>query len=80
MHCFSIYDVINIKREQAGNFGISNVERNYRNRCLIYAGGQIRFRQYLTEERADGYPSFAFRGPEGDPVDSKSDHAQKLRA
>ncbi|MDB9734141.1 hypothetical protein OAB15_05105 [Porticoccaceae bacterium] len=32
MHCFSIYGVINIKREQAGNFGISNVERNYMNR------------------------------------------------
>ncbi len=80
-HVQDMSDKILFGKEQSWFTGYnSNVERNYRNRCLIYAGGQIRFRQYLTEERADGYPSFAFRGPEGDPVDSKSDHAQKLRA
>lgn len=36
----------------------SNIDRSYRNRCLIYAGGQIRFRNFLQNERSDGYPSF----------------------
>jgi cation diffusion facilitator CzcD-associated flavoprotein CzcO len=36
----------------------SNVDRKYRNRCLIYAGGQIRFREYLKNERENRYPSF----------------------
>ncbi|MCR9139933.1 MAG: NAD(P)/FAD-dependent oxidoreductase [Alphaproteobacteria bacterium] len=36
----------------------SNVDRKYRNRCLIYAGGQLRFRGFLQEERDNGYPSF----------------------
>ena len=36
----------------------SNVDCKYRNRCLIYAGGQLRFRGFLQEERDNGYPSF----------------------
>lgn len=36
----------------------SNVDRKYRNRCLIYAGGQLRFREFLNQERLGGYPSF----------------------
>ena len=36
----------------------SNVERNYRHKCLIYAGGQIRFRKFLTDEVSNGYPGF----------------------
>jgi cation diffusion facilitator CzcD-associated flavoprotein CzcO len=36
----------------------SNVDRKYRNRCLIYAGGQIRFREYLKNEKENRYPSF----------------------
>ena len=39
----------------------SNVDRNYRHKCLIYAGGQIRFRKFLTEEVSNGYPSFNMR-------------------
>jgi len=39
----------------------SNVDRNYRHKCLIYAGGQIRFRKFLTEEVSNGYPSFIMR-------------------
>ena len=39
----------------------SNVDRNYRHKCLIYAGGQIRFREFLTEEVSNGYPSFNMR-------------------
>lgn len=36
----------------------SNVDRKYRNRCLIYAGGQVRFREFLSEEKSQGYPGF----------------------
>ncbi len=36
----------------------SNVDRKYRNRCLIYAGGQLRFREFLKVESLGGYPSF----------------------
>lgn len=39
----------------------SNVDRNYRHKCLIYAGGQIRFRKFLSEEMSNGYPSFIMR-------------------
>ena len=39
----------------------SNVDRNYRHKCLIYAGGQIRFRKFLSEEMSNGYPSFLMR-------------------
>ncbi len=40
----------------------SNVDRAYRNRCLIYAGGQIRFRNFLQREQSAGYPSFGLKG------------------
>ena len=39
----------------------SNVDRNYRHKCLIYAGGQIRFRKFLSDEMSNGYPSFVMR-------------------
>lgn len=43
----------------------SNVDRKYRNRCLIYAGGQLRFRSFLKEEKEGGYPSFELRNGTG---------------
>jgi cation diffusion facilitator CzcD-associated flavoprotein CzcO len=36
----------------------SNVDRGYTNRCLIYAGGAQRYREYLGREVAEGYPGF----------------------
>ena len=45
----------------------SNVDRQYRQKCLIYAGGQIRFRQFLKEESAQSYPSFEMRQSGGTP-------------
>ena len=51
----------------------SNVDRQYRQKCLIYAGGQIRFRQFLTEESAQSYPSFEMRQSGGAPRSHGSD-------
>jgi cation diffusion facilitator CzcD-associated flavoprotein CzcO len=49
----------------------SNVDRTYRNRCLIYAGGQIRYRNFLEQERSTGYPSFTFRFSDQETKDGR---------
>ena len=38
----------------------SNVDREYRPQCLVYAGGAIRYRAMITEQADRGYPGFAF--------------------
>ena len=35
-----------------------NVDKKYKGKCLIYAGGQIRFREFITNEKTQNYPSF----------------------
>ncbi len=35
-----------------------NVDKKYKGKCLIYAGGQIRFREFITNEKTQQYPSF----------------------
>lgn len=58
-HVQKMSERILFAREQSWFTGYnSNVDRRYRNRCLIYAGGQLRFREFLREERLGGYPSF----------------------
>lgn len=39
----------------------SNVDREYAGACLVYAGGAIRYREYLANESSLGYPGFEFR-------------------
>ncbi len=39
----------------------SNVDRKYRHQCLIYAGGAQRFREFLKQEKLQGYPNFELR-------------------
>ena len=34
------------------------VDKKYKGQCLIYAGGQIRFREFITNEKIEEYPSF----------------------
>lgn len=61
-HVQEMSDRILFGKEQSWFTGYnSNVDRQYRQKCLIYAGGQIRFRQFLTEESAQTYPSFEMR-------------------
>ena len=36
----------------------ANVDKKYKGMCLIYAGGQIRFREFITTEKTQRYPSF----------------------
>lgn len=61
-HVQEMSDRILFGKEQSWFTGYnSNVDRNYRNRCLIYAGGQLRFREFLGQEAQNGYPCFEFR-------------------
>jgi cation diffusion facilitator CzcD-associated flavoprotein CzcO len=39
----------------------SNVDRQFTNRCLIYAGGALRYRETLAEQASEGYPGFELR-------------------
>jgi hypothetical protein len=36
----------------------SNVDREYTNKVMIYAGGAIRYRDFLGRETTKGYPGF----------------------
>ena len=36
----------------------SNVDREYANKCLVYVGGALRYRDYLAGESSEGYPGF----------------------
>jgi len=46
-------------REQSWFTGYnSNVDRAYTNRCLIYAGGAQRYREYLGQQSTQGYLGF----------------------
>lgn len=61
-HVQSMSERILFGKEQSWFTGYnSNVDRKYRNRCLIYAGGQLRFRAFLQEEQSGGYSSFDLR-------------------
>ncbi len=58
-HVQKMSERILFAREQSWFTGYnSNIDRTYRSQCLIYAGGQIRFRQFLADEKSGGYPSF----------------------
>lgn len=62
-HVREMSDRILFAREQSWFTGYnSNVDRAYRNQCLIYAGGQIRFRNFLHREQSAGYPSMGLKG------------------
>lgn len=58
-HTRAMSERILFARQQSWFTGYnSNVDRKYRNRCLIYAGGQLRFRNHLANEKEHNYPSF----------------------
>lgn len=68
-HVQEMSERILFAREQSWFTGYnSNVDRAYRRQCLIYAGGQIRFRDFLQKERAAGYPSFGLKSATHMPV------------
>lgn len=58
-HTQAMSERILFARQQSWFTGYnSNVDRKYRNRCLIYAGGQLRFRNHLANEKEHNYSSF----------------------
>lgn len=79
-HVQEMSDRILFGKEQSWFTGYnSNVDRNYRHKCLIYAGGQIRFRNYLSEERANGYPSFEMRREDESPSSARGRNTQTAK-
>ncbi len=58
-HATRMSERILFGREQSWFTGYnSNVDHTYTNRCLIYAGGALRYREYLGQQTTQGYSGF----------------------
>lgn len=62
LHVNQMSEKILFGRERSWFTGYnSNVDRTYKSPCLIYAGGAPRYREFLSQQAAQGYPGFELR-------------------